>query len=230
MKAVILAAGIGSRLGRPYPKALCKLPDGQTIIARQIKLLQSVGIYEIIVVVGFKMSLIMEHVPSVLFKYNPLYYVTNTSKSLLAGLENINDDVIWMNGDVLSDNEAIRLCIKISGNVIAVDTKKCGAEEVKYSLNTKGYIKDISKTVKKGLGEAVGINKISKKDIVRFRGYLNDCAPGDYFERGIELAIKEGIAFKPVDISDCKCIEIDSEQDFNSALNIFFDEKKHLSS
>jgi choline kinase len=36
MKAVILAAGIGSRLGKPHPKPLTVLSTGETIMQRQI--------------------------------------------------------------------------------------------------------------------------------------------------------------------------------------------------
>ena len=42
MKAVILAAGIGSRLKSDLPKSLTKLPDGKTILARQVDILKEI--------------------------------------------------------------------------------------------------------------------------------------------------------------------------------------------
>ena len=36
MKIIILAAGIGSRLGNPFPKPLTPLKDGKSIMQRQI--------------------------------------------------------------------------------------------------------------------------------------------------------------------------------------------------
>ncbi len=47
MKAVILAADVGSRLGRPFPKCMSLLPDGEQILGRQIRLFHEVGIREI---------------------------------------------------------------------------------------------------------------------------------------------------------------------------------------
>ena len=94
MKAVILAAGVGSRLGRPFPKSLSLLPDGERILGRQIRIFQQFGINEIFVVVGFKKELIMEEFPQVYYKYNPVYYITNTAKSLCCGFEQLDDDVI----------------------------------------------------------------------------------------------------------------------------------------
>ena len=54
MKAVILAAGVGSRLKSVLPKSLNKLPNGKTIIDNQINILRKLGVKEIFVVVGFK--------------------------------------------------------------------------------------------------------------------------------------------------------------------------------
>ena len=44
MVAVILSAGVGSRLGRPFPKSLSFLPDGERIMGRQIRFLKESGI------------------------------------------------------------------------------------------------------------------------------------------------------------------------------------------
>ena len=68
MKAIILAAGVGSRLKRALPKTLSVLPDGDSVIGRQIRILKKFKIHEIYVVVGFKKSLIMEQHPEVFYK------------------------------------------------------------------------------------------------------------------------------------------------------------------
>jgi len=150
MKAIILAAGVGSRLGRPLPKSLAILPTGETILGRQIRIFREVGIREIIVVVGFKKTLVMEQHPKVYFTYNPLFYITNTSKSLLCAVQDIRDDVIWTNGDVVFDPDVLRKVVAAEHNVIAVDRKKCGAEEVKYATDDSGRITAISKNIENG--------------------------------------------------------------------------------
>ncbi len=221
MKAVILAAGVGSRLGRPFPKCLTQMPGGEPILGRQIRIFRELGISEIIVVVGFKKTLIMEQYPEAMYKYNPFYYITNTSKSLLCALENINDDVIWTNGDVVFDSQVIRDIAEHPFNTAAVDRKKCGAEEVKYTENSQGFIASISKEVKKPLGEAMGVNRIQKSDIHVFTEALELCRDDDYFEKGMELAMEKGVRFKALDISSHKCIEVDFEEDLIQAKNMF---------
>ncbi len=55
MKAIILAAGMGSRLGKPHPKPLTVLSTGESILARQVRLLKElISEDDIIVVNGFK--------------------------------------------------------------------------------------------------------------------------------------------------------------------------------
>ena len=68
----ILAAGMGTRLGRPLPKPLTTLSDGRTIIGQQLENIRTVlGVdSEILVVVGFKLEAIIEAVPDVAFVYN----------------------------------------------------------------------------------------------------------------------------------------------------------------
>ena len=80
MKAIILAAGIGSRLGKPHPKPLTELITGETIMQRQISALSKyIGKDNIMIVVGFKKDLIMEKFPDQMYIYNNIYDNTNTS-------------------------------------------------------------------------------------------------------------------------------------------------------
>ncbi len=222
MQAVILAAGIGSRLGRPFPKCLSELPNGERILGRQIRLLKEAGVKTIHVVVGFKMTLVMEQFPEVFYCYNPLYYVTNTSKSLLCALRLLDDDVLWLNGDVVF--EPALLADLLAGpqeNLVCVDKKRCGAEEVKYTLDAAGRIQELSKIVGNPQGEAVGVNLVRQKSLGHFVSMLERCDDLDYFEMGLELLIKDGGVVLPLDISAHRCIEVDFAEDWEAARKLF---------
>ena len=79
-------------------------------------------------------------------------------------------------------------------------------------------IKELSKTVVGGLGEAVGINYVSADDKAALIVRLDECDDQDYFERGIELAIeKDGLSFEPVDISEFQVVEVDFDDDLTRA-------------
>ena len=215
MKAIILAAGIGSRLGNSDPKPLTKLKNGESILYRQVEYLSKyIGINNIIMIVGYKKDLIMESFPNLIYVYNNFYDTTNTSKSLLAGLHKIeNEDVMWLNGDVVFEKELLPKIIQCSKSCMAVNTNSVGEEEIKYNVFDDGNIKDVSKTVSSALGEAVGINKIIAVDLRLFKSNLEKCNNQDYFEKALEFSIQDGMKIMPVNINKYLCMEIDFEDD-----------------
>ena len=229
IQVVILAAGMGTRLGKPWPKPLTPLADGRSILQQQIENVRSVfgDAARISIVVGFKLEMILEAHPDVTYIYNEAYDQTNTSKSLLKALRNSHESgVLWLNGDVVFDArvlERISERIKNEKSFVCVNTAAVGEEEVKYTVNSSGFINALSKRVENALGEAVGINFISSHHKLAAIKNLEDCADNDYFERGLELAIeREGIEIEPIDISDLFAVEVDFQADLdraNSQLN-----------
>ncbi len=222
MKIIILAAGIGSRLGNTLPKPLTELKNGKSIMQMMIDNISAkYNIDDIIIVVGYKKELIMESFPGLSYIYNPFFDSTNTAKSLLMALKkNCDSDILWFNGDVIFDLRILNLIDKKISNgssFISVNTNRVDDEEVKYTLNSN-LVKELSKSVKKGLGEAVGINYVSSKDIKNFIKRLDECHDNDYFERGLEKSIKEdNLKLEILDISKYYCMEIDFVEDLNSA-------------
>jgi choline kinase len=179
----------------------------------------------ITVVVGYKLEHIIEAFPDVNFVYNEQYDTTNTSKSLMRALRaSSTGGVLWMNGDVVFDPAALVRAsewIVRDQSFVSVNTSSVSDEEVKYTTTAEGYIKELSKTVKGGLGEAVGINYISAKDKAVLLRQLTKVNDQDYFERGLELAIEQdGVLVEPVDISDLYAVEIDFAEDLERA-NLF---------
>jgi choline kinase len=229
IQVVILAAGMGTRLGKPWPKPLTPLADGRSIMQQQLENVTKVfgDSARISIVVGFKLEMIMEAHPDATFIYNENYDQTNTSKSLLKALRASQESgVLWLNGDVVFDHrvlERVKDRILNEKSFVCVNTSAVGEEEVKYTVDEKGNINSLSKKVENALGEAVGINFISKFHKTSTINHLIECADNDYFERGLELAIEnDRIEIEPVDISDLFAVEVDFQADLdraNSAIN-----------
>jgi len=224
IQVVILAAGMGTRLGKPWPKPLTQLSDGRSIMQQQMENVQIVfgDKARVTVVVGFKLEMIMEAHPTASFVYNEVYDQTNTSKSLLRALRASQESgVLWLNGDVVFDHKVLeRVADRIAADksFVCVNTSATADEEVKYTVDAQGYIKELSKTVKGALGEAVGINFISSREKADVITQLDACGEQDYFERGLELAIeKHGLQMEPIDISDLFAVEVDFQDDLDRA-------------
>ena len=227
LQTVILAAGMGSRLGRSLPKPLTELADGRSIMRQQHDNIRAAfgDDAEITTVVGYRAETIVEAFPTANYVHNERYDVTNTSKSLLRALTTTGKSgVLWMNGDVVFDPRVLGRAIELiqrDQSFVTVNTSKVSDEEVKYTVTSEGFINELSKTVKGGIGEAVGINYISSRDKKAFMRQLTRVDDQDYFERGLELAIAEdGVLLEPLDISDLYAVEVDFAEDLERA-NLF---------
>ena len=227
LQTVILAAGMGSRLGRALPKPLTELSDGRSIMRQQHDNIRAAfgDDAKITTVVGYRAETIVEAFPDADYVYNDRYDQTNTSKSLLRALNATGrGGVLWINGDVVFDPRVLGRAIELierDQSFVSVNTAKVSDEEVKYTVTAEGYIDQLSKTVKGGIGEAVGINYISSGDKKAFIRQLSRVDDQDYFERGLELAIAEdGVRIEPLDISDLYAVEVDFAEDLERA-NLF---------
>jgi choline kinase len=223
-QVVILAAGMGSRLGRTLPKPLTELSDGRTIMQQQFDNIHHAfgKAAKVTLVVGYKLEHIIEAFPDASFVYNEMYDQTNTSKSLMRALQSSGPGgVLWMNGDVVFDPAVLdraALMVARDQSFVTVNTSSVSDEEVKYTTGAEGYIEKLSKVVKGGLGEAVGINYISSTDKAALLRQLQRVGDQDYFERGIELAIEQDrMLVEPIDISDLYAVEVDFAEDLERA-------------
>lgn len=103
MNAIILAAGLGSRLKpltKEVPKPLVKV-NGLSLIERQIYLLKEAGICEIIIVIGYMSDKFkfLEKKYNVKLIYNNKYKEYNNIYSLYLAQDYLNNTYI-LEGDV----------------------------------------------------------------------------------------------------------------------------------
>ncbi len=224
VQVVILAAGLGTRLGLPSPKPLTLLADGRSILQRQIDNIWQVfgDDARVTLVVGYRMELLMAAFPDALFAYNERYSETNTAASLLKALRSSSHGgVLWLNGDVVFDAGILKRVgpfIEAELTFVCVNTELVEEEEIKYTLDSEGCVQSLSKQVADGLGEAVGINYVSSRDKPTLIAQLQRCGEQDYFERGIEVAIAEdGMRVKTVDTSGFFVLEVDYPGDLERA-------------
>ena len=216
MKAIILAAGMGRRLNHGLPKCLTPLSDATTVLDLQLAHVSRFT-DDIRIVVGYKKELVLARYPQCTFTHNDAFQTTNTARSLALALHDVIDgDVVWMNGDVIFSADVLRRVVSGGGSGMAVMRGRVGEEEVKYRTDSTGRIVAVSKVLDGAEGEAVGINLVRSADVVRLRSALARCDALDYFEKGIEIAIAEGLAIFERNVSDLPCIEVDFPEDLEA--------------
>ena len=137
MKAVILAAGKGSRLGsltEDTPKSLLSLNDKYTLLDYNIQMLNGFEITDILVVTGFSSAKIERHIEQYdcTYVYNPFWNYCNVLGSLYMALPYIKSDFLFLHADTLVDRKTWKELITKDGDmVLPYKQKKCGEEEMK---------------------------------------------------------------------------------------------------
>ncbi|MDN3608482.1 NTP transferase domain-containing protein [Vibrio ostreicida] len=182
MKAILMAAGVGSRISRHIdgkPKCLLEV-NGNTLIERTCRLLREFGVYDISVVVGYRSELIVECLgDGVKFYKNPFYRVTNSIASLWFAKQELetDEDVIVLNADLFFERNALERLInnnnKSNNSILLADSSRI--EDADYRFNYQGnhllkYGKELS--VEETTGEYVGIGLLSGTMIKKFRESL----------------------------------------------------------
>jgi len=114
MRAVILAAGLGSRLlphTESRPKCLLKV-GGHTLLEYQIAALRQCGITDIAIVLGYHGDKIRAHLDvPVSFVENPEYASTGSSFSLWLAGSFLRDGFVYVNSDLLFHPTMLRVLL-----------------------------------------------------------------------------------------------------------------------
>src|SRR5437868_11781323 len=139
MKAIILSAGQGSRLGHlvdERPKCLIDF-NGRTLLDRQLDTLEANGVHEAVVVTGFHDDRVEEALAkrsgggNVRTVFNPFYKVADNTGSLFIAREELGGDCLVWNGDTLVSNALMARVIgdDQSGICVTIDRKAEGYDE-----------------------------------------------------------------------------------------------------
>jgi len=172
MKALILAAGIGSRLAPltdECPKSLVKV-NGKSIIFKQIENLHENGIFDITIISGYKAEILEQAVsakyPDVEFIRNESYINTNNMYSAYISRQKFeNSEFLMMNADVFFDSSVIMALLNhISENSIVTDIDHYLEESMKV-VERNGRIVEISKSITENLalGSSIDVYKFSPR-------------------------------------------------------------------
>lgn len=231
MTAVILAAGIASRL-RPLtnnlPKSLIAI-GGKALLQRNLESLQRHGIERCIIVTGFLHAMIESFVRSlalrmeIAFIHNPIFERTNNNYSLwLARPALDGENILLLDADILFDARilATLLASRHDDALIMRASDQLGQEEIKCELDSDGVVLKIGKHLdpKSAAGESLGIEKFSAAttralfDVLARRHVINE-----FYEASFQEVIDGGAKIYAVETGGHPCMEIDTPEDLVAA-------------
>jgi len=235
MKAVILAAGIGTRL-KPitnnFPKCLVKVLN-KPILQYQIESYLYAGIKDIIIVTGYlsdKIEVFVQKkyfgIANIKIVYNKNFKTTNNMYSLYLTQFLLNECFMVSNADVVIPLDMIKYIVTSEyENCIAVQKNNYNNESMKIKVD-RNVIRTISKTINRenSYGTSIDIycigntgkNKLFKiiNEIIEIKKDKNL-----WTEVAINMLLSQ-INFYPLDIKDRYWYEIDNFEDLKKAEEI----------
>ena len=224
MKAIIMAAGIGSRLkdvNKERPKCLIEM-EGVSLISRSVSLLQEQGITDICVITGYKSELLHQELQSrVHYLHNPYFQVTNSIASLWLAKDMLCDDMILLNGDLYYEEEVLKTAMAQTGCAVMLsDLTRIENADFRFCVRGNRILKTGNKlSIQDTDCEYVGIVRIDKSFIATFRDRLESMiALGDFrnwWEGVLYACIDDGIDIFHKDVDGAFWSEVDHIGDYN---------------
>ena len=235
--AVLLAAGVGRRLGQgdPRPKVLLEF-GGRSLLARHVEALAAAGVDELVIVTGFEAEQIEGAVAALKAPFpirmigNPRF--TEGSIVSLAAARDVlrsGATVVLMDGDVLYDRAMLtRMLASKAENALLVDRElEPGDEPVKLCFDAARRIVDFRKTPEHPgawHGESVGFFRFSPataRDLAeRADRYVAQAPRTEYEEAIRDLMLAEPARFDAEDVTDLAWTEIDFVEDVVKAREV----------
>lgn len=225
MKALILNSGMGKRMGvltSEHPKCMTEISKDETIVSRQLKLLQQCGITEVIMTTGLFDKVLAEYCYSLklpinyTFVMNPIYDKTNYIYSIYLAKEYLNDDIVLMHGDLVFQLSVLQDVLRHKSSCMTVSTT--------IPLPPK----DFKAVIKEDLIEKVGIEffdnasaaqplyKINKEDWMVWLDHIIKYCKNEQVTCYAENAFNEvsdKCRIYPMNFTDRLCAEIDTPED-----------------
>ena len=178
MKAIILAAGMGTRFGnleKINHKTLSKI-GGLTIIERQLKILKELGVDQITLVIGHESTILKKSVEGyhLSFVYNNFYKETDTLYSLWCAKDFIDDGFLCLYADLVFEKEIISNLINNNYEISMVIDKQKNYSDNHSVFVVDNIVKSMISKSEKCNGQFTGIVKFSKKGSIALKKILDD--------------------------------------------------------
>lgn len=252
MQAVILAAGMGKRLGeytKDNTKCMVKV-NGVALIDRLLGQLSQLSLTRVVIVVGYQGDKLIEHIgnrysESLDIEYirNPIYDKTNNIYSLALAKDKLQeDDTLLIESDLIFDDRMFTLLIDnpdpnlalvakyrswMDGTMVRID-EECNI--VNFITKNAFKYSDVDHYYK-----TVNIYKFSKDFLVHkyipfLDAYCAALGNNEYYEQVLRvICMLDNSELKALPITDEKWYEIDDAQDLDIAEALFSSDSERLS-
>ena len=248
MQAIILAAGMGKRLGE-YTKnnTKCMVPvNGVPLIDRVLNQLSSLKLSRVVIVVGYEGQKLIDYIGNeynglkIEYIFNSIYDKTNNIYSLALAKDKMQeDDTLLLESDLIFDDRLFSLVVDnpcpnlalvakyeawMDGTMVQIDEERNIVNFVPKEAFRHEQADSYYKTV--------NIYKLSKefsanRYVPFLEAYMKAMGNNEYYENVLRiLSFLDCKDLKALPITDEKWYEIDDKQDLDIAEALFADDEQ----
>ncbi len=233
-EAVILAAGVGSRL-RPWSEGIpkCLVSVGhETILGRAVRLLHEAGCEHLVVSTGYQSESVREALAGavlpVSFVHNSDYATTQNVVSLHRAMGALRGgEVVKLDGDVVFGPAVLSRVLEVpiaeGEAAVAVDDAGELSLEAMKVLCDNGRARRFGKAleVRECAGESIGIERFGRGAVKALARVLNrevsERRTGVYYEEGYNVLVGEGMVMRCAWVGSLPWTEVDDGEDLRRA-------------
>jgi aminotransferase, class I/II len=252
MQAIILAAGMGRRLGEyTRDNTKCMLPvNGERLIDRVLGQLSQLGLSRVVIVVGYKGQNLIDYIGhryddrlKIEYVNNPVYDKTNNIYSLSLAKDKLQeDDTLLIESDLIFDDSLFRMILDNPyPNLALVDKYETWMDGTMVRIDEDNNIvnfipkkafkyKDVDSYYK-----TVNIYKFSRefsqnKYVPFLDAYSKALGNNEYYEQVLRvITLIDNAELKALPITNgAKWYEIDDVQDLDIAETLFADKDEFM--
>lgn len=229
MKALILNSGLGHRMGvitKDHPKCMTEISFKNTILSRQLRMLSSFGVEEVVMTTGYYNQILVDycnalHLPiKFTFVNNPEYATTNYIYSIHCAKEQLkDDDIILMHGDLVYESQVMEAVIDSPVSCMAVSSTLPLPEKDFKAVISNGQITKVGIEFFDNAMAAQPLYKILKQDWLVWLQNIEKFCEADNRKCYAENAFNEvsdQCKIYPCDVEDMLCAEIDTPEDLEA--------------
>ena len=230
-EAVILAAGLGTRLGglaNGRPKGFVEV-HGTSLIERSIEKLFAAGIERIVIGTGYRSDCyeaLAAQDRRLVCVHNPDYASTGSMSTLLAAAEAIRGDFLLLESDILYARRGLTALIEAAaGNLILASSATNSGDEVFIEMAADGRLRNMSKqraALETADAELVGITRLSPAALATLCSVASRLLPNqprlDY--ETCLVAAGKAIDIRVLRLDDFPWCEIDTAEHLQRAISL----------
>ena len=226
MKALILNSGLGHRMGvltSEQPKCMTEISARETILSRQLRLLEEAGVTEAVITTGYFDQVLMDYCRSlqtglrISFVKNPLYDRTNYIYSIYCARDLLRgEEILLMHGDLVFELSVLEDLMASPESCMKVSSTLPLPEKDFKAVVKDGLVRKVGVEFFEDAVEAQALYRLTAPDWEKWLDKIIElCGQGEtgcYAE--VALNRLEGqIDLRPLDVKDRLCAEIDTPED-----------------